>query len=298
MKIFVFVLSLFCIQSKDIASDALQFHAQIQVFIDSYPDLNFSYVYDEDKRDFIVTITFPEKKDPVIFYWCSGRMLPEDQIANKEKFWTILYDYPQELKDPALMTEAEKEALKEFTSRENRRNGAGTPPFFFDELYSAPTRKELEKNLVTIPFLGKKTTIHKRIKQNMENVNTKVLELAKTDEEVGNFVKTLKATDAYYWRKIEGTPRKSFHSYGIAIDIIPKRYTGEVFWSWARDHNPKGWMLIPLNRRWLPPLKVVKIFEQEGFIWGGKWTIWDNMHFEYHPELLNFNRIDLISEGK
>ena len=23
----------------------------------------------------------------------------------------------------------------------------------------------------------------------------------------------------------------------------------------------------------------------EGFIWGGYWAIWDNMHFEYHPEL-------------
>lgn len=24
----------------------------------------------------------------------------------------------------------------------------------------------------------------------------------------------------------------------------------------------------------------------EGFIWGGRWEIWDNMHFEYRPELL------------
>lgn len=29
-----------------------------------------------------------------------------------------------------------------------------------------------------------------------------------------------------------------------------------------------------------------KAFESEGFIWGGYWAIWDNMHFEYHPELI------------
>jgi len=31
---------------------------------------------------------------------------------------------------------------------------------------------------------------------------------------------------------------------------------------------------------------VIDIFEKEGFIWGGKWTVWDNMHFEYRPELI------------
>jgi hypothetical protein len=31
---------------------------------------------------------------------------------------------------------------------------------------------------------------------------------------------------------------------------------------------------------------VIRIFEEEGFIWGGKWAMYDTMHFEYHPELL------------
>jgi hypothetical protein len=45
-------------------------------------------------------------------------------------------------------------------------------------------------------------------------------------------------------------------------------------------------MLIPLSERWMPPDIVIDIFEKEGFIWGGKWTVWDNMHFEYRPELI------------
>jgi hypothetical protein len=31
---------------------------------------------------------------------------------------------------------------------------------------------------------------------------------------------------------------------------------------------------------------VIKAFEAYGFIWGGKWTFYDTMHFEYRPELL------------
>ena len=45
-------------------------------------------------------------------------------------------------------------------------------------------------------------------------------------------------------------------------------------------------MLVPLEKRWMPPAEVRKIFEEEGFIWGGYWVIFDNMHFEYHPELI------------
>jgi len=45
-------------------------------------------------------------------------------------------------------------------------------------------------------------------------------------------------------------------------------------------------MFIPLKNRWMPPDAVIACFEREGFVWGGKWTVWDNMHFEYRPELL------------
>ena len=47
-------------------------------------------------------------------------------------------------------------------------------------------------------------------------------------------------------------------------------------------------MLTPLTSRWMPPYEIINIFEEEGFIWGGKWLIWDNMHFEYRPELIKY----------
>src|SRR3569623_1717748 len=35
-----------------------------------------------------------------------------------------------------------------------------------------------------------------------------------------------------------------------------------------------------------PPARNVAIFERHGFIWGGRWSHFDTMHFEYRPELL------------
>jgi hypothetical protein len=34
------------------------------------------------------------------------------------------------------------------------------------------------------------------------------------------------------------------------------------------------------------PQAIVELFEKQGFIWGGTWSHFDLMHFEYCPELL------------
>ena len=256
----------------------------------AYPDLRFDCSFDEARGDWRVALTVPSQSEVAVFYWCEGAMLPESEIENRSKYWTLLYPYPRQLKDPAAMSDEERDHLREFSSASNRRNGSGTPMFFFETIYAAQSRASLEANLASETFLGKKTTVHKRIVPALKRVESRILEAAKTDEEVRQFVDGLKSADAYNWRRIAGTNRLSFHSLGVAVDVLPKRITGEIFWSWARDKNPDGWMLTPLSRRWIPPQAVIDIFEDEGFIWGGKWAIWDNMHFEYHPELILYQR--------
>ena len=46
------------------------------------------------------------------------------------------------------------------------------------------------------------------------------------------------------------------------------------------------WYAIPYARRWMVPETVVRAFEVQGFVWGGKWLFFDTMHFEYRPEIL------------
>ena len=264
---------------------------ELNIFKRAYPDITFKSEYDGNLKDWKITMIIPEKNGNrnVVLYWCNGSMVPYEELKNKDKYWTLLYSYnsKEDLADPADFTSEQIATMKNFGSDDNRKNGAGTPMFFFDAIYDSSTRASLEKHLVYTKFLGKAITIHERIKAPLLRVEERINKLAETDKEVKDFLAGLSKNEAYYWRLIAGTNRKSFHSLGIAIDVQPKYYGGkDVYWSWAKDRDPENWMLTPLSKRWMPPKSVIKIFEEEGFIWGGKWAIWDNMHFEYHPELI------------
>ena len=260
---------------------------KLKIFQESYPDITFVSEWEKNVNDWKITMTLGEKE--IILYWANGAMLPEDELKNKDLYWSLLYeyDYRKPLKDPANFTPQEIEEIKKFGSDENRKSQAGTPMFCFDEIYDSKTRGKLESHIKGISFLGFRVNVHERIVQPLKEIETKINEAAKTDKEVADFVKSISKNEAYYWRVIANTNRKSFHSLGIAIDIRPKSYKGkEVYWSWTKDKDPDGWMLTPLKNRWMPPQAVIDIFEDQGFIWGGKWIIFDNMHFEYHPELI------------
>ena len=78
-----------------------------------------------------------------------------------------------------------------------------------------------------------------------------------------------------FWRAIAKTNRLSPHSFGIAVDLNPDK---GPYWQWSklRPH--------PLQKTF--PSAIVSLFEDNGFIWGGKWEHFDLMHFEYRPELI------------
>ena len=260
----------------------------------AYSDLSFEQSWDAQHDDWLIRVTVPasqgQEARTADFYWAGGALLPGEELENADSYWSILYDYPRGLADPADMTEEEKEVIREFSSTENRKNGAGTSMFFFDFLYQSDTRGQLESHITSISFLKHRANVHERIVAPLMRVEKRVFALAKTDAEVAGFLAGLKSNDSYLWRTIAGTKRKSFHSLGIALDVLPKSQGGkQIFWSWAKDKYPNDWMLIPLKDRWMPPKSVIEAFEEEGFIWGGKWAIWDNMHFEYHPELIEYN---------
>ena len=128
--------------------------------------------------------------------------------------------------------------------------------------------------------------VHEAISKKIETISKKILSLPR-DEKMTSFLKTLSRTDGYAWRTVRDTQSRSFHSIGLAVDVLPKGYYQKtIYWAWQKQLDPENWFLTPLEKRWMPPEEVIEIFESEGFIWGGFWLVWDNMHFEYHPELL------------
>lgn len=95
----------------------------------------------------------------------------------------------------------------------------------------------------------------------------------------------LKMDGGFAWRRIAGENRLSPHAFGIAFDISPGIAT---YWRWSKL-SPH-----PLQKSY--PASIVAAFENEGFIWGGKWHEYDLMHFEYRPEVICKARVQLGQE--
>ena len=221
------------------------------------------------------------------FFWAGGRILPE---AEKEKidFYGphAFYRYAARPPSPDTFPPQFIDALRARGSEESRSNRKDTNHKFQGIIYRGLERREIEALLVKVVFLGKTVTVHRDIAQAIKNVDAEIRRWNGS----AAFISSIDTISGYNWREIAGTKRMSYHSWGIAIDIQPKRLSGKaIYWLWERERN-KDWMLVPLEKRWNPPDPVIEAFEREGFIWGGKWPFYDNMHFEYRPELIEFNR--------
>ena len=96
----------------------------------------------------------------------------------------------------------------------------------------------------------------------------------KFDAKINNFVMPISGT--YNYRVIQDTGMLSPHSYGIAIDL---NRNDADYWKWVP--REKGDSRIAIY-----PKVIVESFEKYGFVWGGKWSHFDILHFEYKPEII------------
>jgi hypothetical protein len=80
----------------------------------------------------------------------------------------------------------------------------------------------------------------------------------------------------FNYRNISGTNLRSPHSFAIAIDLARDR---RDYWKWVDKSEGS-------SRIKSYPKELVKIFEKNNFVWGGKWSHFDILHFEYRPEII------------
>lgn len=151
---------------------------------------------------------------------------------------------------------------------------------FFLKMYGDCKRGGVSDKLATIDWLPRKkggrlrvTTVN-GIHEKLKAVSDELDALPATFD---TFL--IPAAGAYACRTIAATTRRSGHAYGFAVDINTRE---SDYWLWrktdARSQDAYR------NRI---PLEIVRIFETHGFIWGGRWSHFDTMHFEYRPELLD-----------
>lgn len=247
----------------------------------SYPDKINGVDYDFAMKDWFLIIG--EER----LYWAEGRLLSVDEIGSKDKWRAYIdYLYPQAIPDPLTFSPDTINRLNADLLAENRSKQTIYNINFYDLLYDGGTRRRIESHITRFDYLGKRVSVHTSIVAPLKRVEEKLYKLSETDAEVKTFIDSISSIEGYNWREIADSPSRSNHSWGFALDILPKNWGKKnIYWNWVSYWNEK-WMLIPLERRWMPPASVISVFEDEGFIWGGKWLLWDNMHFEYRPELL------------
>ena len=102
-------------------------------------------------------------------------------------------------------------------------------------------------------------------------------EIANIPNNKGNIFGTLfPVNGTYNYRVIQGTGRLSPHAYAIAIDL---KSDPRDYWKWTSKEKGEKRLLSY-------PIAAVEIMEKYNFTWGGKWSHFDILHFEYRPEIL------------
>jgi len=179
------------------------------------------------------------------------------------------------------------------------------------EKIMATTEKEMNKNIVNLVFLepppGSKSSqknnggCHKLVKPLFEKISTEIM----AHPQWPKFQKIVYAGGQrpwiYNWRcnagckdsptcdnttcidSKDGSLRRSYHSYGVAIDLAPKENplcmlvsTSPLKYGGKCKKENNGNMMNNI------PTWVVDIFHKNDFIWGGSWkSLVDPMHFEW-----------------
>ena len=155
-----------------------------------------------------------------------------------------------------------------------------------DDLWQSRNHNEAYSNIRTVRFLGKTVRVHYKIVNIHAVVEERILEEAGINASIQAWIKSLAQPESWGWRNIAKTESRSFHSYGVAIDLRPRSIGRlQTYWLWT-SQSRSDWFNVPYEERYHPPEAVIKIFEEHGFAWGGKWYRFDTMHFEYRPEIL------------
>lgn len=257
---------------------------QLLALLQSYPAIvdDLSYVKDD------WTIAVRGRR----FYWAHARILPKQERKNYQHYTSIrFYDYYLGALQLPTVSPAQADRLKTLYDNPalksaSRHNG------FLDALYGITTREDAMQRMVTISFLNHPVEIHRMIVDPLKNVERKIIRAAQADPRTARAVNNISRLSGYYWRTIRGTQSRSYHSYGVAIDLLSQSYQRKkVYWRWTAEQGITEWWKVPLEQRWIMAQAIVDAFESEGFVWGGKWLFYDALHFEYRPEIIQLAKI-------
>ena len=223
-------------------------------------------------------VVFHLGRTPIHFQ--DGRLLAADRLDRRSECDPIFYRYSLE---PLTVPPPAPDEL---------------PTYCTDVLESlwGRTEGQIREHGRAVRFLDHRMFVNHRLVGPLAAVERDILKAASHDSAVAAWIDELDVTYSFMNREIAGSPTRSHHAWGLAIDLVPISYEGrDAYWRWSRVLEGGDWDRIPMEQRWSPPQRVVAVFERHGFVWGGKWPLFDMIHFEYRPEILLYNR--MLSSG-
>jgi hypothetical protein len=145
---------------------------------------------------------------------------------------------------------------------------------FFDKMYGDCWKGEVALRLVSVVWLPRSWGHTIRV----TSVNGVAQRLSEISEALDGLPVAAERylyppAGTYNCRTVADTGEPSMHSWGAALDINSAHAD---YWLWGHGSSTTT-----------IPAEIIEIFERHGFIWGGKWSHYDTMHFEYRPELAN-----------
>lgn len=245
---------------------------RVRAFEQAYAALIDSVEYHEDDVVFVM--------GDARIHFQDGRLLDADRLDDSEQCDPLFYEY----------------SLKPLRAP---RPVEGRPRYCTHvvEALWGRTESEIRQHGSSTRFLGHRMFLNDFVVDALAEVEAELLERARTDAALAAWIDDIDITYTFIDRGIAGSATRSQHAWGLAVDLVPNTYEGkQVYWRWSRAWNRQGWSEIPLDDRWSPPSAVVATFEKHGFIWGGKWAHFDQIHFEYRPEILLYNRLESTTD--
>lgn len=223
------------------------------------------------------------------YFWADGRLLPDELREEADEFVPLRF-YNYHLGPMTSLRKLEPTVEERLRERTRQITSSTDPGLrfndFLDTLYGVSSLREAEEMMVSYEFLDRWIRVHPFLTEPLERVERRIRSHADLDV-VQEYLSSIGSIHAYNWRNIAGTQRRSYHSYGVALDLVPRAYQGRwAYWLWAAESGVDEWWKVSIGDRLPIPDFVLDAFELEGFVWGGKWLFFDNLHFEYRPESL------------
>lgn len=158
---------------------------------------------------------------------------------------------------------------------ENFDPGRGRVYSLFKEVYGG-TKGEVQSNLINVRtgYGSSQFNKNNNAAQSLKNAMSEIASLSKGNHKIA--AAAFPTNGTFNYRMIAGTNRLSPHSFGTAIDLARDK---RDYWKWASRKEGQARLSVY-------PREIVKAFEKNNFIWGGKWGHFDILHFEYRPELI------------